>query len=276
MSTYKLGVGGNHDLGPPFARAGGFLSFRHLVFALIRMQFQIRYRQSFAGFAWAILPPLGALGAATIVFHQIAGVGEGIESYTLVVMSALVPWTFFANSLTLGIPILAHAQGMLTRLSFPRVALPVGAIGICLIDLGVAAVIYVAFAYVLGVGLPGTVGWLLLPLGIELMFVLGIVLLGSALNVFARDVRLAVPLGIQLWLILTPVMYPLAEVPDGLRGWYLANPMTGVVESFREILTTGAGPQMEHLLPAAVGSFAFLAIGSWYFAATHKRFADVI
>ncbi len=81
---------------------------------------------------------------------------------------------------------------------------------------------------------------------------------------------------VQLWLFLTPVMYPLAEVPDALRPWYLANPMTGLVESFRRILVYGQPPNLGYLLPALAGAAAALLVGAWYFEATERRFADVI
>jgi lipopolysaccharide transport system permease protein len=106
--------------------------------------------------------------------------------------------------------------------------------------------------------------------------VVGVVLFGSALNVFARDVKLAVPLLSQLWLFLTPVLYPLSEVPAGLRPWYRLNPMTGVVESFRSILVYGQAPDMLVLLPSLVGATALFLFGWWYFSSVEHRFADVI
>ena len=111
---------------------------------------------------------------------------------------------------------------------------------------------------------------------IELVLVVGVVLLGSAVNVFARDIRIAIPLLMQLWLFLTPVMYPLENVEGALRTLYLLNPMTGIVEMFRQILAYGEAPSMDLLLVAAIGALAMLVIGTWYFAVTEERFADVI
>ena len=101
-------------------------------------------------------------------------------------------------------------------------------------------------------------------------------MLGSAANVFARDIRLAIPLLTQLWLFLTPVMYPLENVEGALRTLYLLNPMTGIVEMFRQILAYGEAPSLDLLLLAVVGALVMLVIGTWYFAATEERFADVI
>jgi lipopolysaccharide transport system permease protein len=107
------------------------------------------------------------------------------------------------------------------------------------------------------------------------MLVVGIILLGSALNVFARDVKLAVPLISHFWFLLTPVLYPLTQ-DEELRKWLLLNPMTGLVESFREILVVGNTPTPDLLLPAVVGAVVLLFLGLWYFSTTEPRFADVI
>jgi len=154
--------------------------------------------------------------------------------------------------------------------------LPLSMIGASLIDLGISAAIFVVFAYTMGNGLGLAALWFPVLVLIELALVVGIVLLASALNVFARDVRLAIPVLVQLWLFLTPVMYSLATVPGRLRFWYVANPMTGVVESFRRILVTDRSPDASVLVPAIVGAAVVLVAGTWYFSASERRFADVI
>lgn len=249
---------------------------RTLVLSFVRRQYQLRYRQSFAGFAWAIVPPLASLLVATVVFHEVIGVDTGPVSYPLFALAGLAPWSFFSGTLSSGIPSVAMQQTMVTRLAFPRAAIPLSVVGTGLLDLGITSVLFLAFAIVTGAGLPVTA--LLAPplLLLEIIFVTGVVLFGSALNVFARDIRLAVPLVVQLWLYLTPVMYPLSTVPDRLRPLYLANPMTGLIESFRRVLIEGNAPDPSVLGPSIVGAFLALAIGAWYFAMTEARFADVI
>jgi lipopolysaccharide transport system permease protein len=251
------------------------LSHRHLLFSLIRRQYYLRYRQSFVGVAWALLPPLATLGAATLVFHRVIGVETG-RPYVLFALSALAPWTFFANSLILGVPSVINAHMMVTRLAFPRAILPLSTIGISLLDMAIASLTFVAFAYALGDGIPATAVWFPLLILIEIVLIVGIVFLASALNIFARDVGLAVPLMVQVWFFLTPVVYPLENVPQALRGWYLANPMTGVVESFRRVLVYGQSPELDLLLTAVLGAAIVLLLGAWYFRATENRFADVI
>lgn len=250
-------------------------SYRALLFSLVRRQYHLRYRQSFAGFTWALVPPLATLGAALLVFRGVLGVATEVP-YSLFALSALAPWTFFANSLILGVPSVVNGWLMVTRLPFPRAILPLSTIGISLLDLAIAGLTFVIFAYAIGAGIPATALWIPLLVLIEIVLIVGVVLLTSALNVFARDVGLAVPLLVQLWFFLTPVVYPIKSVPDALRGFYVANPMSGVVDSFRRVLVMGQPPDFGLLSITIFGAVGVFLVGSWYFAATESRFADVI
>jgi ABC-type polysaccharide/polyol phosphate export permease len=165
---------------------------------------------------------------------------------------------------------------MVTRLAFPRAAIPLSIVGIGLIDLGITTVMFLVFAIVSGQGLPITALLAPILLVIEVLFAAGVILFGSALNVFARDIRLAIPLIVQLWLYLTPVMYPLDTVSEELRPLFLLNPMTGLIESFRAVLIEGVVPDPVILLPSIIGTVVALVVGTWYFASTEPRFADVI
>lgn len=249
---------------------------RGLLLSLVRRQYQVRYRQSFVGLAWAIVPSLALLAMATLVFDKVAEVDTGTTSYPIFALSALAPWTFFANSLGFGVPSVVAEKVIITRLAFPRAVLPLSMVGVALMDLVASGLVFVAFAYTVGDGLPLTALWFPVPVLILILLVGGIVMLLSAINVFARDVKMAVPLMVQLWLFLTPVMYPLSEVPERLHSLYMANPMTGLVITFRRILVYGQPPDPGILLPAVVGALVALVVGIWYFGSTESRFADAI
>jgi homopolymeric O-antigen transport system permease protein len=246
------------------------------VSAMARVQFQLRFRQSFVGVLWAVLPPLLTLGVAAVVFGGVAKVGTGKAPYLVTTMAALAPWTFFSNCLMLGVPSLSSSVPLIQRVPFPRASVPLGMVGASLIDLAVSFGIFLIVAFWFGVGLPLTALWLPLLLLIEVVFVSGSILLASALNVFARDIRLAVPLVTQSLLLITPVMYPLSAVPHRLRPYYLANPMTGLVETFRQVLVYGDAPQLRLLLPSVIGAVVLLVCGLLYFSAKERLFADVI
>jgi homopolymeric O-antigen transport system permease protein len=249
---------------------------RDLVVSLSRRQYQLRYRQSFIGFAWAFLTPLATVGAAALVFGRVAGISTGKTSFAVSTMAAVVPWSFFASSVGFGVTSIVSVQGMIARLPFPRVALPLSMIGTAVLDLAIASVIFLAVAFVTGTGVPLTALWFPVLVIIELMLVTGIVLLGSAINVFARDVRLAVPLILQMWLLVTPVMYPLNAAPRAVRSWFLFNPLSGLVENFRRVLAEGRGINVDFLIPSLIGAVALVVLGTWYFTATEPRFADVV
>jgi lipopolysaccharide transport system permease protein len=243
---------------------------------MIRRQYQIRYRQSFIGFLWALVPPLATLAAATLIFNQIARIDTGKTPYPIFAFSALVPWSFFATSLSFAIPSVIQSSQMVTRLPFPRAVLPISMVGTALIDLAIASATYIVFAYATGYGLPLTALWYPVLVAVELFLVVGVALIGSAMNVFARDVKLAIPIVTQLWLFLTPVLYPLSHVPRDLQVWYKLNPMTGIAESFRSILVAGQSPDLAVLAPTLIEAAVLYVLGSWYFSATEPRFADVI
>jgi lipopolysaccharide transport system permease protein len=253
-------------------------AWRHwmLITTMARRQFQLRYRQSLVGVTWAILPTLGTLLASTLVFHKVAGVSSGTMPYALVTLSALVPWSFFAASISTGVPSISNAQPLVTRLAFPKAVIPLSNVGTSLIDMCTTLLIFVVWVIVAGIGLPLTALWVPVLVVLELGLIVGVLLLCSALNVFARDMKLLVPLLTSLWLLVTPVMYPLSAVPADLRGLYLLNPMTGLVESFRGALLLGLSPHISYLLPSIAGAVVFLIVGTWYFGATESRFADVI
>ena len=254
----------------------GVWAYRELLVAYVRMHYRLRYRQSFMGVLWALVPPLSTLGVAVLVFHQVADVRARNVPYAIAVLAAVAPWSFFASSLMFGVPSIVYAHPVVTRMPFPRAVLPLAAVGTSLLDFAVACALYVVFAVAYGLGIPATVVWFPVLLVIEVVLVGGIVLLGSALNTFARDVRLAVPLAVQLWLFVTPVMYPLDSVPERLKTLYLVNPMSGLVESFRMVLAYGQAPTVGLLGPALVSAAVAFLAGSWYFGATENRFADII
>jgi lipopolysaccharide transport system permease protein len=251
-------------------------SHRDLLLSLARRNYQLRYRQSFAGVFWAIVPPVVSVGVATLVFHRVARVDTGSVPYPVFAFAALAPWTFFANSLTYATGSVVQSQAMISRLPFPRAVLPLSMCATVLIDLLIACATFTIYAYVSGAALSVTALWFPILLLIEVVLTVGLVLVSSALNVFVRDIRLGVPFLAQALLFVTPVMYPMSSVPDSLAPWFRANPLTGLVESFRDVLIEGRAPDIQLLLPAVIGAIAALVVGSWYFSSTERRFADVV
>ena len=164
----------------------------------------------------------------------------------------------------------------MTRFAFPRAVLPLSMIGTAFIDLIISFGLFVAFVYLAGMRVPLSGLWALPLLFLETVLVVAVVLLASALNVFARDVKLFVPIAVQLMLFVTPVMYSLESVPESLRPWFKLNPMAGLVESFRQVLVFGSAPDFSLLLPTILITVVVFGLAIWYFDAAEPRFADVI
>lgn len=249
---------------------------RSLAVTLTRRQYELRYRQSLIGLVWAVAAPLATLGVANLLFHEVLQVDTGGAPYPLFALSALVPWGFFASSLTFGVQSITQGGVLVTRFAFPRAVLPLSIIGTAFIDLLISCGLFVIFLLFSGTGMTASAVWAIPLLVVEIVLVVSVVLLASALNVFARDVKLFVPIAVQLLLFVTPVMYSLRSVPESLRPWFKLNPMAGLVESFREALVYGSTPDVSLLLPAIVGTVVLFALAIWYFGATEPRFADVI
>jgi lipopolysaccharide transport system permease protein len=144
------------------------------------------------------------------------------------------------------------------------------------VDFLIAAVIFVGM--MVYYRMPVGVSWLWLPVLLltQILLTLGTVFLASALNVFYRDLRFIVPLGMQLWMYLTPIIYPLSTVPEGLRGLYMLNPMAGLIDSYRRIVLNNEWPNATYLLTAVVVSLVVFLMGYIYFKRAEVVFADVI
>jgi lipopolysaccharide transport system permease protein len=253
----------------------GAWSRRHLILALTYRSFQVRYRQSMIGVVWAFVPLVGTLIVANLVFNKIAKVNTGGLPYALFALSALLPWSFFSSAVTSGVGSIA-GSGMVTKLAFPRATLPFFQVGTSLMNLAVSIVVFLVYLLVTLTPLHLTALWFFPLFALELVLITGIILLGSAMNAFARDVNIILGSLMPLWLLLTPVLYGIQSVPEDLRWIYALNPMTGIIVSFRNVLGRGLPPDFGLLIPTVIESLLLLAWGVWYFGATQDRFSDVV
>lgn len=191
-------------------------------------------------------------------------------------LTALVPWTFFANALLLGSDSLVRNAPLISKTYFPRIFVPAGVIAAGLVDFAIAFVVLVVV--VLVAGTTPTLGVLVLPalLLVAIAAAMGVSTTLAALKVRFRDVRYVVPFVVQIWLFVSPVVYPSSLLDEPWRTLSAINPMLGVVEGFRwAVLGTGAAPVGLMLISA--GSALLLLLGGLaYFARVERDFADVI
>ena len=250
--------------------------YRDLLWLWTAREIRVRYKQSLLGVAWAIVQPLTLTVVFTLVFSQVVRIDTGGIPYPLFAFSALVPWTFFATSLSFGISSLVNNLNLVTKIYFPREVLPLASVGAALLDFAVAFFIFGGMLAVYRIW-PGPLAlWVVALLLIQTILTIGIVLTGSALIVFFRDVRFLVPLLTQLWMYATPIIYPVDLVPERLRPYYFINPMAGIIDSYRRVLVIGQAPRMPALLTAAAVSCLVCLIGYVLFKRLEPLFADLI
>lgn len=250
--------------------------YRDLLRTLTVHRVKVRYKQSVLGAAWAILQPLSLMLVYTLVFSYIARVQTEGVPYALFAYAALLPWTFFSTALTNATNGLVSHQHLVTKVYFPREILPLTYVFAALFDFAVASTVFFAlFAYYrvpLGFGAL----YALPVVGVLAIFTTAASLVFSATQVRMRDIGVAMPLLLQLWMFATPVVYPLDAVPERLRGLYMLNPLVGVVEGFRNATLHGQAPDGRLLATSAAVSLLLLAAAYAYFKRVEATIADVI
>ncbi len=250
--------------------------YRGLVYFLTWRDVKVRYKQTLLGFAWAILQPTLTMVVFSLFFGKLAKIPSDGLPYPLFSYAALVPWTFFANGLTMSSNSLVGSANLIRKVFFPRLAIPLAAVTAGAVDFVIAFVVLLGM--MLFYGQMPTAAVITLPALFVLCYVtaLGAGLWLSALNVRYRDVRFAVPFLVQLWLFASPVAYPSSLLDEPWRTVYSLNPMVGVIDGFRwALLGTGTAPGVSILVSSAA-SLVLLVTGFVFFRRTERVFADYV
>ena len=258
--------------------------YRELVGFLALRDVRVRYKQSALGVAWAVLQPLLTLAVFTGLFGALLGPDRlprapGV-SYAVSTFCALVPWQLFARAVSAGSDSVVVNQALVTKVYFPRLAVPIAPVLAALVDFALAFGLLLAMLAWAGIA-PG-VAVVALPLLVLLCVAaaLGVALWLAAVNALYRDVRLALPFVVQLWMLVTPVVYTAPNVLDGRPHWvalaYALNPMVGVVEGFRWALLGSAQPPTLLLAGSVLTTTLVLASGLVIFRRLERRFADQV
>lgn len=252
-------------------------NFRELLWIWTLREVTVRYKQSFFGVAWAILQPLALMAAFTIVATFLRGLIEtGGVAYPIFYYSALLPWTFFSNSINQGTPSMINNLNLVVKTYFPREILPIAKVGVSFFDFLIASVVFVIMFIIYDVPLTAKVLWLPILLAIQITLTLGISLLSSAVTVLFRDVRFLIPLALQIMLFITPIIYPVSMVQESIRPYYLLlNPMAVIIDGYRQVLLYGESPGA-YLPIAAATSLIIFAAGYFIFKRLETSFADII
>jgi len=250
-------------------------AYRELLVVLTMRDVKVRYKQTVLGAAWAILQPFMTMVVFTIFFGHLANMPSDGSPYPIFVYSALVPWTFFANAISSSSSSLVGSAHLVSKVYFPRLIIPLSAIGVGFVDFGVAASILLTMMLFYGVG--WSLNLLMAPvLLLAIMFTaLGVGTCLSALTVSYRDFRYVVPFMVQLWMFVTPVVYPASLVPSQWRWLFYLNPMSGLIEGFRSVFLAKPFDFLGLAVSACV-AIGLLLVGVAYFERVERRFADII
>lgn len=249
-------------------------SFRELIWILVTRDIKIRYKQTAIGVAWALLQPLLTMVVFTVIFGKLGGMPSDDLPYPVFVMTALLPWQLFAKALTQGSASMVTMGGMMGKIYFPRLIAPLSSILAGLVDFAIAFVILFVLMAWYGVW----PGWevLLAPLFILLALAsaMAVALWLSAFNAKYRDVQQAMPFLTQIWMFITPVIYPTSMIPDGWKWLFMLNPMVSVIDGFRWSLLGVRPPDMTSLVVSSLSILVLSVGGLLYFARFEKDFVD--
>jgi len=253
----------------------GLWSWRELILALMWRDIRSRYRQAVLGILWALIRPLTTMLVFAFVLGRLARVDSEGQPYALFSYTGLLAWGLFGSSVQSASQSVLAASGFVTKVYFPRILLPLSSIGAPALDFLVAVLLLPPLLLYYGVAL--RVEILLAPLVVLWIVVAaaGVGVLLAGIVVRHRDFGHATTFLLQLWMYVTPVLYPINLLPDHLRAWAYLNPMAAPVELFRAtVLGTPVSPT--GCAVSAATSIAFLLLGLAVFARVERHFADVI
>ncbi len=250
--------------------------YRELLYFFVWRDIKIRYKQTAIGAAWAVLQPFLTMLTFTLFFGHLAHVPSDGLPYPVFYYSALLPYTYFSSALQASTNTIVDNQRLITKVYFPRLALPLSSVLSGLMDFAISFVMFAAIMAYYKI-IPGwTVLWTPFFLLLAVLTALGVGLWLSALNAIYRDVRYVVPFLVQFWMFASPVAYPASLVPAKWRWLYGLNPMAGVIEGFRWSLTGHGSPPSRLILISSLVVLAVLFSGIAYFQKVETTVADVV
>ena len=250
-------------------------AYRELLSVLTMRDIKVRYKQTVLGAAWAIIRPFMTMVIFSVVFGQLAKMPSDGYPYPVFVYAALLPWTFFAAAISTSGQSLIGSSNLVSKVYFPRLIIPLSSVGAGLIDLLISTGILLLLMLWYGVGFT----WNLLAVPLLLIAVvfaaLGVGTLLSALTVSYRDFTHLTPFLVQIWMYVTPVIFPVTLVPERWQWLLYLNPMTGLVEGFRSAFL-GKPFDLAGLGISCAITITLLIAGVMYFEKVERRFADII
>ncbi|HKS82415.1 MAG TPA: ABC transporter permease [Candidatus Acidoferrales bacterium] len=255
---------------------GELWTYRELLYFFVWRDIKIRYKQTIIGAAWAVLQPLLAMAVFTLFFGRLAHLSSDGLPYQVFSYCGLLPWLYFAASLQSSTNSIVENQRLVTKVYFPRLALPIASVFASLVDFAISFVMFAVLMAYYHIHPSISFVWFPAFLLLAILTAMGVGMWLSALNALYRDVRYVLPFLIQLWLFASPVVYSSSMIKPKWRSLYGLNPMAGVIDGFRWSLTGHGQPPGGMVFVSAVAVILILVGGAAYFQKMDTTIADVV
>ena len=248
---------------------------RELLYFLMWRDIKVRYKQTLLGATWAVIQPLATMVIFTYFFGRLARMPAEDIPYPIFFYTGLSLWTFFSAAVISGANSLIGNTNLITKVYFPRLVIPTAAVGALLLDFGIASVLLAGLLIYYSIPATWTYVMLIPIIILVTAFALAVSIWLAALNVKYRDVRYAIAFVMQIWMFVSPIIYPSSLIPDEWRWIMVLNPMTGIIEGYRAALI-GKPFDWGALGYSTAVTASLLVYASYNFRRMEKFFAEVI
>lgn len=262
------------DSRPMAAALREVLSSRDLLMMFVKRHYLVRYKQAYFGVLWNVFVPAIITLVFSVIFSHIARFATGEVSYAAWFITGFVVWQFFSNGLTYGGRCLVDNAALIDKAYFPRHVLPISAAISGLVDFLVGSVCMAIVIVFMGGSFSEQVLLAIPYFFLCLVMVLGLSLILSCLNAIFRDIGILIPVVVQIWMFASPVIYPLAAVPERLRWLFELNPMAAVLTGWRSAILGTDPPSGVSILASCVFAVTVFYVGMWLFTRIEGLFAD--
>ena len=261
------------------------VQYRELVLNLTVRELKARYKSSALGFLWSLLNPLGMMLVFTFVFTVMMPNNQ-MEKYPLFLLCGLLPWNFFSAGVMASINSIVGNSNLVKKVYFPREALPISTVLANLVNFLLGLVVLFVALFVFRAKFSSWLWLLPVVILVQTCFILGIAFILSTVNVYYRDTIMIMDVVMLAWFFLTPVVYPIENLPTGHivfgvtlnvhRLMYVLNPMASLIAAYRDLLYWGYRTDLDFLLRTAITALAILAFGYWFFVRFSSRFGEEV
>lgn len=251
-------------------------AYRGLFYFLVLRDIKIKYKQTILGAGWAIIQPFFTMVVFSLFFGRLANVPSDSVPYPIFSYSALAIWVYFSNSLSMSANSLVGNTELISKVYFPRMIVAVSPVIAGLLDFIISLIVLFIMMFFYGIRLSPSVALFPVLTVLAMMIASGAGMWLAALNAQYRDIKYTVPFMIQIWMFVSPIVYPASMVPEKFRFWYALNPMAGIVEGFRSILLGTIPFPFAMVMISTVSAILILITGAMYFRRMERTFADVI